>query len=453
MHVTLIQPAMGHDGPRYVASWKMEPLSLATLAGLTPRMVDLSFWDDRMEPIPYDEPTDLVAISVESYTAQRSYQIAAQYRRRGVPVVLGGYHATLMPDEAERYADAVLVGQAEGVWASLLSDAAAGRLQRRYESKLPPQLASVRPDRSIFAGKRYLPLTLVESGRGCRFGCDFCSISSFYRADFQARPVADIVAEIEAAQRKWIFLVDDNLTVDVERTKELCRALIPLGVKWVSQATVRTAEDPELLDLLVESGCAGLLIGFESIDSDNLKAMNKAFNRGAETYRTAIERIHERGLKIYATFVFGYDAEPPDIYERTLQFALEQKFFVAAFNHLQPFPGTPLYNRLQQEGRLRFERWWLEPGYRFGTVAFQPRHVGPDELYDRLMDLRRRFYGARGILRRSTVTNLFGNGLGWLYGGLNLLLRKELVDKWAIPMGDLGEPFAQPFREADSRES
>ena len=449
MHVTLIQPAMGHDGPRYVASWKMEPLSLATLAGLTPRMVDLAFWDDRMEPIPYDEPTDLVAISVESYTAQRSYQIAAQYRRRGVPTVLGGYHASLLPEEASQYADSVLVGQAEGVWARLLQDAAAGTLQPRYEATEPAQLAAVRPDRAIFEGKKYLPLTLVESGRGCRFGCDFCSIAAFYRSSFQARPVADIVAEIEAAQRKWIFLVDDNLTVDVERTKELCRALIPLKVKWVSQATVRSAEDPELLDLLVKSGCAGLLIGFESIDSDNLKAMNKAFNRGADTYRTAIRRIHDHGLKIYATFVFGYDKEPADIYERTLDFALEQQFFVAAFNHLQPFPGTPLYDRLQAEGRLRYERWWLEPGYRFGTVAFQPKGVGPDALFDRLMDLRRRFYGARGILRRATLpTNVFGNGLGWLYGGLNLLLRKELVDKWAIPMGDQSEPFPEPWRDA-----
>ncbi|MFN7950708.1 MAG: radical SAM protein [bacterium] len=442
MRIALIQPAMGRDGSRFVTSWKMEPLSMATLAALTPPEHEVVFWDDRVEPIPYDERVDLAAITLEAYTARRAYQIAARFRARGVPVVLGGYHATFLPDEAAQHADAVLVGEAEDVWGTIVADAARGALAPRYRSTARPSLRARRPDRSIFANKRYLPLTLVESGRGCMYACDFCSISAFYGKTFEARPAKEVAAEIEATGRKWIFLVDDNVSMDVERTKELCRELIPLGVRWFSQATINTGNDPELLRLLEKSGCAGILVGFESIDEHNLKAMNKTFNKGPHHYRDALAGLSDHGIKIYATFVFGYDTDPPDIFRRTLDFALEERFFVAAFNHLQPFPGTPLYQRFEREGRLLHPRWWLEPGYRFGQLAYRPRNLSPEALYDELMKTRREFYSARNILARArnVRANLLGPGTGWLHFVVNGLLRKELHDKWATPLGDLSEP-------------
>ncbi len=442
MRIALIQPAMGREGSRFVTSWKMEPLSMATLAALTPPEHEVVFWDDRVEPIPYDEPVDLAAITLEAYTARRAYQIAARFRARGVPVVLGGYHATFLPDEASRHADAVLVGEAEEVWSTIVADASRRELAPRYRATGRPSLAHRKPDRRIFAGKHYLPLTLVESGRGCIYACDFCSISAFYQKTFEPRPAKEVAAEIEATGRKWIFLVDDNVSMDVERTKELCRELIPLGVRWFSQATINTGADPELLRLLEKSGCAGILVGFESIDEHNLKAMNKTFNKGPSHYRDSLAGLADHGIKIYATFVFGYDTDPPDIFRRTLDFALEERFFVAAFNHLQPFPGTPLYQRFEREGRLLHPKWWLESGYRFGQLAYRPRHLSPEALYDELMKTRREFYSARNILARArnVRANVLGPGAGWLHFAVNGLLRKELHDKWATPLGDLNEP-------------
>ncbi len=443
MKIALIQPAMGRDGERFVASWKMEPRGLATLAALTPPQHEVVFHDDRVERVPYDEPVDLVALTAESYTARRAYQIAARYRARGVRVVMGGYHATFLPDEVSEHVDAVLVGEAEETWETIVADAARGALGPRYHAPGRPSLRGRAPDRRIFAGKRYLPLTLVESGRGCRYACDFCSISAFYRKTFEPRPARDVAAEIEATGRKWIFLVDDNVSMDVERTKELCRELIPLGIRWFSQATIATGHDPELLSLMEKSGCAGILVGFESIDEHNLKAMNKTFNKGAGHYHDAIAGLGDHGIKIYATFVFGYDTDPPDVFRRTLDFALEERFFVAAFNHLQPFPGTPLYERFRVEGRLLYDRWWLEPGYRFGQLAYRPKGLAPEELYERLMEIRREFYSARNILARAghARANLLGPGAPWLHFAVNGLLRKELRDKWSTPLGDLGEPM------------
>jgi len=441
MRIGLVQPAMGRQGKGFVASWKMEPLGMAALAEATPPGHDVRFWDDRVEPLDHDTPLDLVGISCETYTARRAYQIAARYRARGVKVVLGGYHVSFLPGEAARFADAVVVGEGEEVWPRLLEDAAAGKLQPLYRSESRPSLAGRGPRREIFAGKRYLPLTLVESGRGCRYGCEFCSITAFHHKSFSPRPAKDVAAEIERTGRKWIFLVDDNVTVDAERTRELCRAIAPLGIHWFSQATIGAGHDPELLDAMAESGCAGILVGFESLDEANLKAMNKSFNKGTESYRAAIRRIHDRGIKIYATFIFGYDTDPPDVFERTLDFALEQEFFVAAFNHLQPFPGTPLYQRMEAEGRLLYPRWWLEPGYHFGQLVFRPKAMAPEALYEKLMGLRREFYSLRNVVARARNfrANVLGPGPGWLYPAVNRLLRKELHDKWVTPLGDLGE--------------
>ncbi len=441
MHITFIQPSMGRDGHKYVRSWQMQPLSIAALAGATPADHEVAFFDDRLEPIDFERPTDLAAITIETYTSRRAYQIAREYRRRGIPVVMGGYHATLVPDEVAGEADAIVQSDGEAVWPELLADLRRGALRKRYDGRVSLGPVTVTPRREIFSGKRYLPLGLVEFGRGCRYSCDFCAVTAFSRATYRARPVKDVACEVEAAGHKRVFIVDDNLTADLEQTKALLRELIPLKVQWVSQASIHAAQDPELLDLLEKSGCAMLLVGFESIDRDCLRAMNKTFNRGWGELEVAIRRLRDKGVKLYATFVFGYDTDPPDIFERTFDFAMQQKFFVAAFNHLQPFPGTPLYRRLEQEGRLVYDRWWLEPGYRFGTVAYRPRNMEPEALYARLMDLRRRFFSYVNIAWRGLDLKANSNGLGsaGLHLFVNHLLRRELNEKWRTPLGDVSQ--------------
>src|SRR5438093_379946 len=227
MRVTLIHPCIGrHRGDRsYIRTWQMEPLPAATLAGLTPKGIEVRFYDDRMEAIPFDETTDLVALSVETYTARRAYQIASEYRKRRVPVVMGGFHATLCPEEVARYAEAVVCGEAERTWPEVLDDARHGRLQKLYRQQGRPSLAGLKPDRSIFLGKRYLPIGLVEAGRGCHFKCEFCAVQTVFGSTQTRRPVDEILAELETLKdhRKLFFFVDDNITSNLAQAKEFFR--------------------------------------------------------------------------------------------------------------------------------------------------------------------------------------------------------------------------------------
>src|SRR6187402_488013 len=218
MRLTIIHPCIGRRlGDRgYVRTWQMEPLPAATLAGLTPKDVEVRFYDDRMETIPYDEATDLVAMSVETYTAKRAYQIATEYRRRGVPVVMGGFHPSLCPDEVSRYAEAVVVGEAEVLWPRVLDDARHGKLEKFYRATGRTSLDGLRPDRSIFAGKRYLPVGLVEAWRGCHFSCEFCAVQSYFANTQTRRPTDEIIDEIKRIKRPLLFFVDDNITSNMD---------------------------------------------------------------------------------------------------------------------------------------------------------------------------------------------------------------------------------------------
>ena len=443
MRLTLVHPCIGRrPGQPYIKAWQMEPLPPATLAGLTPPGIDVRFYDDRMEAIPFDEETDLVAISVETYTARRSYQIATEYRRRGVPVVMGGFHASLVPEEVSRFAEATVVGEAEGVWPQVLADAQAGRLRRVYKGEGRPSLAHVRPDRSLFRGKRYLPIGLVEAGRGCHHTCEFCAVQSVFGATQTRRPIADIldeIREVQAMGRKLLFFVDDNLTSNLSEAKAFYEALIPLGVKWVGQASIGAAHDEEFLRLLKRSGCQGVLIGFESLDEANLAQMRKLFNTARGGYETALANLRRHGIRLYVTFVVGYDADTEASVRASVAFAEKHRFYIAAFNHLTPFPGTPLYARLQAEGRLLYENWWLDPAYTYNGIPFQPALMSPEAVQRACVDARARFYRWGSIARRSFDAVNAGNFLMWSsFFTINGMLRREVRQRDGYPLGDAG---------------
>jgi radical SAM superfamily enzyme YgiQ (UPF0313 family) len=441
MRVTIVHPCIGRRrGDRgYVRTWQMEPLPAATLAGLTPRDVEVRFYDDRMETIPFDERTNLVAMSVETYTAKRAYQIASEYRRRKVPVVMGGFHPSLCPEEAGRYAEAVVIGEAEELWPQVLDDARHGRLERFYRSANRPALAGLRPDRSIFRGKRYLPIGLVEAGRGCHFKCDFCAVQTVFSQSQTRRPVDEIIAELEKIRRekKLFFFVDDNITSNLEQAKEFFRALIPLQIRWVGQSSINAAHDEEFLDLLRRSGCMGVLIGFESLNSKNLAAMNKTFNTARGGFTKALQNLRRHRIRVYGTFVFGYDGDTHECFDETVDFAEEHAFYIAAFNHLTPFPGTPLYRRLATENRLLYEAWWLDDRYSYNRIPFQPYGISPEELQRGCLAARRRFYSWKSIARRSLDSVNRSNGFMWRnFYLINGMHRGNVSLRDYYPLGD-----------------
>src|SRR5215471_2674556 len=449
MRLTLVHPCIGRRvGAPYVRTWQMEPLAPATIAGLTPPGVDVRFYDDRTENIPYDQPTDLVAMSVETYTAKRSYQIASEYRRRGVPVVMGGFHPTLVPEEVGDYAESVVVGEAEGLWPEVVDDFLNGRLQPVYRRPSRPPLVGLRPDRSIFAGKRYLPVGLIEAGRGCHFRCEFCAIQSYFANTQTRRPTEEILEEVRRVKKPLIFFVDDNITSNMDQAKEFFRALIPLKVRWVSQASINAAHDEEFLQLIKASGCQGLLIGFETLNPENLRKMRKTFNMMAGGYDRALENLRRHEIRLYVTFILGYDEDHGDTLSETLAFAERHKFYIVAFNHLTPFPGTPLYARLQKEGRLLYDRWWLDPGYRYGMVPFTPRGMTAEQTKQRCIEARQQFYSFASIFRRGLDFKVnAGNWFMWThFFSINMLFRSEVLKRKDFPLGD--ESYTAPLLKA-----
>ena len=443
MKVTFVHPCIGRRvGQPYIRTWQMEPLPPAVIAGLTPPEVEVAFHDDRMEDIPFDEPTDLVALSVETYTARRAYQIASEYRRRNVPVVMGGFHASLCPEELSQYADAVVIGEAENLWEQVLADAERGALQPYYKSPQRPSLAGLRPDRSIYAGKRYLPIGLVEAGRGCHFVCDFCAVQTIFNHTQTRRPPGDILEELGRLRDKpLIFFVDDNITSNMAQAKEFFRALIPLKLKWVSQASINAAHDEEFLDLIVRSGCQGLLIGFESLNPANLKKMNKGFNTMQGGFEAALANLRRHNIRLYGTFIFGYDHDSPEGFRKTVEFAREHGFYIAAFNHLTPFPGTELYRRLEAEGRLLYDDWWLDEGYSYNKVPFRPAGMPPEEVERGCVEARRAFYSWPSILRRSV--DPVNRSDGFMFRNfflINHLHRADVDGRNHFPLGQADWP-------------
>lgn len=440
--LTMVHPCVGrHANESYLRSWQMEPLAPALLAALTPKHYDLSFYDDRLEVIDYDAPTDLVAISVETYTARRAYQIASEFRKRKVPVVMGGFHPTLVPDEAGEFAEAVVVGEAETVWHQLLEDFENGRLQKFYRSALGKnraKLEGTRPDRTLYAGKRYLPIRLVESGRGCHFSCRFCAIASFFESTQLRRPAQTIVDELQDLRHNVIFFVDDNVTSRMKEAKELMRQLIPLKLRWIGQASITAAWDEEFLELLRASGCQGLLVGFESLKPEVVESMGKEFNMAKGGYAPAIAQFRKFGIRLYGTFIIGYDGDSKDTVQQALDFALKEQFFLAAFNHLTPFPATPLYHELEADGRLIYPQWWLSEKYRYGEVPFQPVGLDRVGIQDLCHWARREFYGFSGLMQRAKALswNLRSPFMTWQFFAINAMMGRDVSGRDGLPLGD-----------------
>ena len=443
MKLTLIRPNMGFTikGP-YLDEGRMEPLQLGLLAAMCPPDIEVTLIDDRCETIDFNRPADLAAITVETFTARRAYQISAEYRNRGVPVVLGGFHTTLLPDEAAQHADSIVLGDAEGIWLKILDDARAGHLQKVYQATAPaPIQAGLLPKRDLFQGKGYLPIGLIQFGRGCPNTCEFCAVSTFFKQTHRFRPVNEVVREIENQKHRLIFFVDDNIVADHAAAKALFRALIPLRIRWVSQGSIDMVHDPELMELMCASGCLGNVIGFESIEPSFMRSSKKtATLKDRDAYDAEIEILKQYGLQTWAAFTIGYDTDTTKGLYCLLEFALRHKFTFAAFNVLMPYPSTPFYKKLEVEGRLLYDgKWWLHPDYNFYHAAFRPAQMSADELTAIGFELRTKFNSTSSVIRRfldprTNMRSLYRMAVFWSY---NPLFRREVRRKKGMFLGSM----------------
>lgn len=420
----------------HISSDAMKPLIFGIIKSLTPQDVEIEFIDERVEVLPAHIEADIIAFSVETYTAKRAYILAKRYKTEQNLIVMGGFHPTVLPEEALEYADVVLAGDAEGTWDAFLADYARGDWKRCYQADETCALPLLQEDLSVYR-HRYYGIGVYQISRGCKFNCDFCSIKTMYKS-VRRKPTEVVEEELRRAKEKIIFFVDDNLFYDRDSAIALFRRIAPLKKKWACQISMDVAEDDELLTEMKRAGCFLVLMGFESLNPDNLVQMNKAANRKMKDYDRVIEKIYRHKMLIYGTFVFGYDDDRRDVFQRTFDFAVRNKLAVTNFNPLIPMPGTPVYQRMEQEHRLVYDKWWLSDDYRYGETAYIPKNMTGEELRDGCLKIRTDFYSIPCILKR-----LCSNPVHFLPWNLvvfllvNIISRKEIHAKQGQVLGGI----------------
>lgn len=372
-------------------------MALALLASLTPGSFDIKITDELVEDIDFSYEPHLVALSVNTTNSLRAYEVADFFRNKGAKIIMGGIHPSVMPEEALRYADSVVVGEAEGVWPEVIADFQKGKLKDLYNCSEHPDMSDVpEPAWEFLKGNRYFVPRTFQVSRGCPYGCSFCSSTSFFGMEYRFRPIERVAEEIRRYQKKFIVFVDDNIAGRPDYSRELFNAFKPLKKRWVAQSSIDIAKDERLLKLAAESGCAGLLIGFESIRYGNKKDIGKL--RSPEEYAEKIRLIHSYGIGVHGSFVFGFDGDTEDVFMDTLNFVRRNRLEVANYCKLTPFPGTVLFDRMSSEGRLLTTDWSRYDRYH---LVFKPKNIDIERFYHLADEAYRKTYSPLSILRRT----------------------------------------------------
>ena len=392
--------------------WK--PLGLLVLAGLTPPDWDITVLDENLHTPDYSTmpQPDLVGITAFTSQAPRAYELANEFRSRGVSVVMGGIHATMCSEEALRHVDSVVTGEAESVWPRVLEDARRGQLQRTYSGE-HIDLAAVPPARHDLLAEGYA-FGSIQTTRGCPLSCSFCSVSAFNGTCYRRRPIASVIGEFKAIHEKWVLIVDDNLiginAAQIARAKELFRAMIQadLGKSWIGQVTINVADDEELLDLAVRAGCRGLFIGFESPDAAGLAEVGKKFNllKGRD-FRASVKRIHRHNMLVVGSFIMGLDADEPGIGRRIADAASDYGVDILNALFLTPLPGTRLWDQMKSQGRVAANDF--PDDWRYYTLGFPTAHYKNfswSTLVEEMNGGDHRFYSFWRVLRRIAASFL-----------------------------------------------
>lgn len=400
MKILLISPTV--DAVKRTNKGLMIPqLALYILEGLTPAGHEVRIIEEETEQIDLDVECDLVGISCMTANATRAYELCAEFKKRGRTVVLGGVHPTILPDEALQHADSVVIGEAEGVWPMLLHDFQNKQLKQTYHDPIPDLSAYVPKNFSRIIRRRLFNLIPIMTTRGCPYNCDFCCVTNLFGKKIRHIPIENVVRDIRESGGKNFMFLDDNIIGHPKYAKALFRAIKPLNIKWVGQASVSLlVGDQELLQLAAESGCKVLFFGIESVSEEQLQTMRKAFREIGQLEKS-LRKIKKMRILIHASMVFGFDSDTQEIFNETVRFLIRNKVSTVSFNVLTPYPGTRVYDDLKRNNRLTTTDWRY---YDHNTVVFQPLNMTPYELQMGKINARRKFYSLASVAKR-----FFGN--------------------------------------------
>jgi radical SAM superfamily enzyme YgiQ (UPF0313 family) len=420
--------------------FRLSFLNLSYVAAVTPPGVEVRIVDEAFDQINFDDQVDLVGITAQTPVAPRAYEIAKEFKKRGIRVVMGGVHASMLPQEALQHVDAVVVGEAEGVWPDLVEDLKKGQLKRIYAGSefFNPSGLPV-PRRELLNEKFYFPLKLLETTRGCPHHCDFCGVSKFFGFRYRNRPVSEIERELKTLfqggpvmnplskrilslfskdlpyflKRRLLYIIDSNIAGDRRFCLELLSLLKEFDLLWYGHAPVSIAFDQKLLEGFAQSGCIAINIGFESFSAKNLKAMGKGFNQPSR-YAEAVSRIHDQGVGVMGTFIVGLDDDDPGVFQRIIDFSIASKLDWALTFIMAPYPGTDSFLRLEKEGRILSRDW---EKYDSLHVVYQPLGMSVEELEEGMRRAWKEVFSTSSIyqrvLKRPWIHPLFYLAMNW----------------------------------------
>lgn len=393
-------------------------LNMAVIAALaTPYFNEIKIIEEVFEPLDLDETADLVGITMMTCQAERGYYLADHFRKRGIRTICGGSHATFMTNECSKHFDAVVVNEAESVWDDLMADFQTDSLKPVYRSDKLIDLKDLPIPRKELFIKNGAHLDVIQAGRGCPLGCEFCMVTQMYGKKFRTRPVEHIVEEIKRFKSKRLFFVDDNIFLSKSYAYELCEALIPLNVRWAGQGSLELiCRDDELLRLAARSGCVSLFVGIESVEQETLNAHHKQFNK-VQNFRENLRKMNRAGILVVGSFIFGFEQDTPESFDKVLDFAIENNIYMVNCGILTPFPGSVTYDKAVQQEKIVDFRWAQYTGT---NLVWQHPAMSKVELEARYDLFRRKFYSWSSIARRFWANRSHP----FYYLGMNLHLRR-----------------------------
>ena len=441
MKITLIDPS------RYLDSGKLHKpkrlfspsLTLPLLAALTPDDVEVSIVNEVFEDINFDHEADVIGITSYTTNIHRAYQVADEFRRRNVPVVMGGMHVSMEPEEAQEHTDTIIIGEAEETWPQFINDFRNGIRKNVYEARERPSLANLpMPRFSLLDQSKYVTfkkqglsgfflktMIPIETARGCPYSCDFCTVTKFFGGQYRPRPISDVINEIKALEAKICYFIDDNIFASPARAKELFKALIPLKINWISQATIGAVEDKELIELARKSGCLFLCIGLESLSRTNLVSMGKKINK-VENYAKYLKAYSDAGIIVGVTMMFGFDDDEPGVFKEAYDFLVKNHVPLTAWQAIRPQPGTALYKRLKDQGRLKDNKWWLSPDVKTCYLQYTGTKMDEEVFAKNFNYYYNHFFSLGSIIKRTLLPPQKRFLLQLLF---NLIYRRNLTSE------------------------